>query len=726
MEIIEYLDKHGILWQPLKLKITGNNKKTPVPFKEFEPKCNDHENESIIKEFEKRKQTTENYNFIAIYTNLVQHFDVDVIGYNTTKYNDGPYFESIVKKTPHYFMKISGGTTYQIPVEGGDLLMSGWSFARKNDKVYNFEKPIPSFIVSDFPKRRLDELKKIVNDLSTKRFEYNSWIKYCMAILNSATEYCVKDPYELIKQFSAPNSDDIEKDNKIIETLKYKSDGVKLPTLIEAHKLNFPEKYTEKQTEKPNRKKELNPLEQEDLVNYEEWKTKWEKNVFVLLGQKSTYIVNDHLFLNDKLNGYLIEEKFDCLIPFRQLNDFTKLSLAKTSDGPKSILCVCKWKNDENKRSYVAKNFLPPFSQHYGDKSIYNTWKKFYMEDYQLTKKIDKERVIDVYKNYKLHMASGNYDISDYLIQLDAHTAQRPGIKPGVCLVYCGKTQGSGKGTELRLLKGLFGDYVKQVSDIKTILGTFTNTLSGALIIQIDEAVPIDMISSGDRLKSLITEDTVKIEQKGRDAFSENSYHRLLIASNSDYPVKIEGGGERRYVFLSPSKLHPTEGTHPKDIHALTHDRDCLKVLFDYLMNIHIKYKTLYDWQENRPITQTYIEARENFVPTYQSFMNTLVFEYLEEEQYKQDIDQSYAIQETMTIKFDYVYEEYKAYCNDASKIGTDRKKFAVELKKMGGVKYSSPMRRIDTNGKKYTYYDINTTAFIDWTKENNLDTEII
>lgn len=725
MEITKYLDLHGILWQPLKITIKSDGKKTPVPFKTHSPKNNDFEFAEIVAEFDDRKKTNEKYDYIAVYANKIQQFDVDVVEYNTSKYQNGPYFESITKRTPHFFMIIPGGNKYQLAVEGGDLLMSGWSFARKKELVHNYEAAVPHLSIEDFPRRRTDELRKIVADLSTVKYEYNTWIRYCMAILNAATEYCEKDPHALVEEFSSRNSEDTEKDSSIIRGLQYKNDGVKLPTLIEAHKLKFPEQYSEKRTVRQTKKKDSEEKDPEKVINYEEWKELWERNVFVLLGRKPC-IINDYLLKTDKKNGYLVEEHFGSMLPFREINEYTELSLASSFKNGKTTNCVSLWKNDSNKRTYISKNFLPPYSPDFGNPKIYNTWKDYYLEDHSVSRPVNKSRVIQVYKDYRLHIASNDESVADYLVQLDASIAQKPGIKPGVCIVYCGKTQGTGKGTDLRLLRGLFGDYVKQVSDIKTILGTFTNTLSNTIVIQIDEAVPIEMISTGDRLKSLITETTVKIEQKGKDAYEEYSYHRLSIASNSDYPVKVEGYGERRFIFLSPTKLMPSEGEHPKDIHALTKDIDCLKILFDYLKNeVDLKYETMYDWQENRPITQKYKEARENFVPTYQAYMNQMVSDFVEIETDKKQANSDYAIKDTIKdIKFDLLYEEYRAHCEDSEKKKLDRTKFSLEICKMGGVKHSDVKRKVDPNtGRKHTYYDIDTSAFMEYIKEQKLTT---
>jgi hypothetical protein len=237
MKVVDYLDKHNILWQPVQI-IWENGKKRTVGFgNSFIPKTNDPKKltrEEIIS----RRNKVPEFTHIAIHTNEVNQFDIDVPGYEQEQLKNAPYFKSVSKRLKHYFVKVEGAKQESYEVRGGDLLTGKWSFCRYDEIMINENNDIPALKLSEFQQREKSKLYEIITDLSNITFDYNEWISLCMAILNSATEDCIsrEDANDLMIKFSEkdPKFDD-NAINKITE-LKYDPKGLKMASIVMMHK----------------------------------------------------------------------------------------------------------------------------------------------------------------------------------------------------------------------------------------------------------------------------------------------------------------------------------------------------------------------------------------------------------------------------------------------------------------------------------------------------------
>jgi hypothetical protein len=158
----------------------------------------------------------------------------------------------------------------------------------------------------------------------------------------------------------------------------------------------------------------------------------------------------------------------------------------------------------------------------------------------------------DIIKAFLLNIiCSGSSVVFTYLFFFLAHMLQRPEEKPGIIIVLLGG-QGTGKGTFFRILRAIWGRTTIQVSDIEEVIGRFNAALERNFIVCMDEAMFSGDKKALDRLKSLVTETTCRIEQKYQPARTIDSYHRFFAASNHRQFAHIEQD-DRRFVFLRVS-----------------------------------------------------------------------------------------------------------------------------------------------------------------------------
>ena len=132
-----------------------------------------------------------------------------------------------------------------------------------------------------------------------------------------------------------------------------------------------------------------------------------------------------------------------------------------------------------------------------------------------------------------------------------ADGVQNPATKPGVAIVMRGE-QGVGKGIFAQYYGKLFEPHYVQIANPKYLFG-FNALLEDKMIIYGDEAFFAGNKEHEGILKALITEDTINIERKGKDAVRRKNFVRLIIASNSDWVVPAMGS-ERRFCVIDVSE----------------------------------------------------------------------------------------------------------------------------------------------------------------------------
>lgn len=193
----------------------------------------------------------------------------------------------------------------------------------------------------------------------------------------------------------------------------------------------------------------------------------------------------------------------------------------------------------------------------------------------------------DILKAFLLNIICAGSSVTySYLLRYLAHMLQRPEEKPGIIIVLLGG-QGTGKGTFFRLLRAIWGRTTIQVSDIQEVIGQFNAVLERHFVVCMDEALFSGDKKALDRLKSLVTEPTCRIEQKYQPARTIDSYHRFFAASNHDHFAHVEQD-DRRFVFLRVSD--DAKGNHQffSQLSNAIDDPAVIDALVYELMNLDI------------------------------------------------------------------------------------------------------------------------------------------
>ncbi len=145
-------------------------------------------------------------------------------------------------------------------------------------------------------------------------------------------------------------------------------------------------------------------------------------------------------------------------------------------------------------------------------------------------------------------LCGGRTSEYQYLLSYIAHAIQKPWEKPGVMLVMLGG-QGIGKGTLARILQRIWAATFLHVHRIKQVVGDFNGSLERAYVVFLDEALFAGDRASSDALKSLVTEQTISINEKHQPSRQIRSYHRFICATNADWFKNTERDDRRDFVL---------------------------------------------------------------------------------------------------------------------------------------------------------------------------------
>ena len=218
-----------------------------------------------------------------------------------------------------------------------------------------------------------------------------------------------------------------------------------------------------------------------------------------------------------------------------------------------------------------------------------------------------------------------------------AYPLQHPGTKLHTALLIYSPVQGIGKGLITETLKLLYGMHTNDSFSNAGTIGdrqlqsSFNGWVARRQLIICDEiSVPYkEREVVGERLKSLITEHSVTVNEKYKREVDFPNFANFIITTNSPAAVKIEDG-DRRYFVISSSapQLDPAFARQfigwrnsqpdPEDDNPPTPG---LNALMDYFLTYDT---TGFDPYAPAPITLGKAEVIENSSAPHESWLRDL------------------------------------------------------------------------------------------------------
>jgi hypothetical protein len=145
-------------------------------------------------------------------------------------------------------------------------------------------------------------------------------------------------------------------------------------------------------------------------------------------------------------------------------------------------------------------------------------------------------------------LANDDPEMEKFILDFIALMLQRPQEPAGVALVLKGGF-GSGKSSLGRMLRRMIGPQsCYQLVSPSQLVGKFNAHLGDIVCAIAEEALFAGDNAGASVLKSLITDQVISIERKGRDAYQQRNCLHIVMMSNEDWVLKIVAG-DRRYVI---------------------------------------------------------------------------------------------------------------------------------------------------------------------------------
>jgi phage/plasmid-associated DNA primase len=174
-----------------------------------------------------------------------------------------------------------------------------------------------------------------------------------------------------------------------------------------------------------------------------------------------------------------------------------------------------------------------------------------------------------------------------------AHIFQYPEQKTTMPTIV--SAEGAGKGTLMDILTGMMGQnkVYQTTTPSREVFGNFNGPMSDAFLVNLNEVSASEMKGSSGKLKALITDNQMTINEKGVKQIQITSYAKFIVTTNNDEAIKPTRGDRRNIMMYAADDLikvgmneaHIAVASEKiKALREIIDSKDSLRSIYDYLM----------------------------------------------------------------------------------------------------------------------------------------------
>lgn len=322
------------------------------------------------------------------------------------------------------------------------------------------------------------------------------------------------------------------------------------------------------------------------------------------------------------------------------------------------------------------------------NESTFNTFKGF-VNKYDENFKVDENLIKPILDHINI-LSNYENNSKEYILNYLSRLIKIPEKKSGICLVFM-SNQGAGKtGFFEWFNNSIIGkEWTLTISNNENIFKNFNAELNNKILTILDEAqLEGSYKKKSDQLKSLITQNFIRIEYKGMDPLVMNDRNNYIILTNNDFPVKIEQSDRRFAVFnMSNDMCGNTE--YFNKLNDAFDNNDVKKHFFHYLL-----YRNIDNFHPERdiPTTQAKTELKKESAPSPVRFAIDLIQNGIIKNNYNiDDILSGNALSNDTKMKTSELYEHYKTFMNQkcpGERVYVENG-FVLQIKKLLNIKTS-------------------------------------
>jgi hypothetical protein len=188
--------------------------------------------------------------------------------------------------------------------------------------------------------------------------------------------------------------------------------------------------------------------------------------------------------------------------------------------------------------------------------------------------------------------------------------------------------QGTGKGTFFKLLSAIWPNTTLQVADVNHVVSNFNAAIERNYVLCMDEALFVGDKKNMDRLKSLITEPVITIEQKYQPRRTIESFHRYFAASNHDHFAQVDID-DRRFAFFEVSEKRKGDFEYWEQVYAAISTPSMIAAMVHSLMSTNLDHYNV----RRRPNTKAHMDQKIRSLNGFDRYW----FEVLHTEEFMQE-----------------------------------------------------------------------------------------
>ena len=367
---------------------------------------------------------------------------------------------------------------------------------------------------------------------------------------------------------------------------------------------------------------------------------------------------------------------------------YANLNLSYLQDDKiKSANCFDLWMRAHDRKTYHGVVFDP---SNQSDQRFLNMWHGFAIEPAE-----GEQHLQPIFWHLLEIICNGNEDDFKYLLAWMAHIVQKPEEKSGVCVVLKSEARGTGKSTVSVMMERLLGQHAMRVQDGKHLLGAFNSHLANKLFVTVEEAFWSGSAKDAGKLRTLITESTVTIEAKGKDAIEVDSYHRYMMCTNNDWAVP-QTHDERRFFILEVSEKKKQDSEYFSNLFATINSNEAMGQFINFLKHYDIEPYNLHKAPKTSATKQQIMES----LPSEAIWLKGVL-----DEGCLLDGNMAFDLENAQTIPKTSFFNSYIHFCDQMGIVGYDRCNPIKLGKYLKSVVTISEGGKVSINGQRLNCY---------------------
>jgi len=371
---------------------------------------------------------------------------------------------------------------------------------------------------------------------------------------------------------------------------------------------------------------------------------------------------------------------------------------------------INKWlRNNLNQRCYDDIECYPDVSL--CPKNIFNTWRPFAMDLVkEYTPNMD---ALKMFRNHIKILCGNDENVAHYMECWIAQMIQFPAVK-SICPTIISE-QGAGKGTLLKIIAAMIGEdkYFETTSPSRDVWGDFNGRMANTFLINFDELCKKESIASEGKIKGLITNPRMTINEKGVKQYSIVSYHRFIGTTNHKDPFKTEKDDRRNLIARASDELIGNFDYFNK-INEYINDINAIKTCYEYFKSIPdmVNFNKM-----KMPVTEYQQDLKDSNISPIELWVKSFVLDNYYETEVEKYAKELFVL-----------FNEWCQKCNIEYKITIIQ--FGVRMKQLNisGIEKGKHTNKGDKKLFKIqllkNYFDLNDIA-MDLTKDDDTDLEL-